>query len=153
MLPTRRPLRRSRPAQITLVATLGLLALVAASLGRQYVAMLYSDSGHALVSKQPVRALQRLRTAEQLDPWSLATQYAVASAYARLDDYSAARAALRRAEQLEPGNYVPPALLGDIATRAGDERAALSDYRRALLLDPLEPALQQAVSTAEAAVR
>ncbi len=147
------PLRRSRPAQITLVATLGLLALVAASLGRQYVAMLYSDSGHALVSKHPVRALQRLRTAEQLDPWSLATQYAVASAYASLDDYPAARAALRRAEQLEPGNYVPPALLGDIATRAGDERAAVSDYRRALLLDPLEPALQQAVSTAEAAVR
>ena len=45
VLTTRAPLRRSRPAQITLVAALGLLALVAASLGRQYVAMLYSDSG------------------------------------------------------------------------------------------------------------
>ena len=75
------------------------------------------------------------------------------SAYARLDDYSAARAALSRAEQLEPDNYVPPALLGDIATRAGDEQAALSDYRRALRLDPLEPALQQAVGAAEAAAR
>ena len=149
----RAPLRRSRSAQITLVATLGLLALVAASLGRQYVAMLYSDSGHGLVSKHPVRALGQLRTAEQLDPWSLATQYAVASAYARLDDYSAAQAALSRAEQLEPDNYVPPALLGDIATRAGHEQAAVSDYRHALRLDPLEPALQQAVGAAEAAAR
>jgi tetratricopeptide (TPR) repeat protein len=149
----RAPLRRSRPAQVTLVVTLGLLALVAASLGRQYVATLYSDSGHGLVPKHPVRALQRLRTAEQLDPWSLATQYDVASAYARLDDYAAARTALRRAQQLEPDNYVPPALLGDIATRAGDERDALGDYRRALRLDPLEPSLQQAVRTAQAAVR
>jgi hypothetical protein len=145
--------RRSRHAQMMLVATLGLLAVVAASLGRQYVAMLYSDSGHRLVTRQPVRALQQLRTAEQLDPWSLATQYAVASAYARLDDYAAAEAALRRAEQLEPGNYVPPALLGDIATRAGDERGALVDYRRALRLDPLEPALQGAVAAAEAPAR
>ncbi len=68
----RAPLRRSRSAQITLVAALGVLALVAASLGRQYVAMLYSNSGQGLVSKHPVRALRQLRTAEQLDPWSLA---------------------------------------------------------------------------------
>lgn len=145
--------RRSRRAQLMLVAALGLLALVAASLGRQYVAMLYSDSGKGLVSKHPVKALQRLRTAEQLDPWSLQTQYAVASAYARLDDYPAARAALLRAEQLEPENYVPPALLGDIATRAGDEAAALAAYRRALRLDPLEPALRQAVQAAREETR
>src|SRR5579863_8318202 len=109
------PARRGRRAQLTLVAVLGLLALVAASLGRQYVAMLYSDSGHALVAKRPVQALQELRTAEQLDPRSLATQYDVAAAYAHLNDYPAARSALLRAEQLEPDNYVPPALLGDIA--------------------------------------
>jgi tetratricopeptide (TPR) repeat protein len=145
--------RRSRRAQVTLVLTLGLLALVAASLGRQYVAMLYSDSGKGLVSRQPVKALQTLRTAEQLDPWSLQTQYAVASAYAHLDDYQSARAALLRAAQLEPENYVPAALLGDIATRAGDRAAALAAYRRALRLDPLEPALAQAVRTAEAANR
>jgi len=145
--------RRDRRAQLMLVVTLGLLALVAASLGRQYVAMLYSDSGKGLVSKRPVQALQTLRTAEQLDPWSLQTQYAVASAYARLDDYRAARAALLGAAQLEPENYVPPALLGDIATRAGDRATALAAYRRALRLDPLEPALAQAVRTAQAANR
>jgi O-Antigen ligase/Tetratricopeptide repeat len=151
--PRRIQVRRGRRAQVTLVVTLGLLALVAASLGRQYVAMLYSNSGKGLVSTRPVRALKTLRTAEQLDPWSLQTQYAVASAYARLDDYQAARAALLRAAQLEPENYVPPALLGDIATRAGDRAAALAAYRRALLLDPLEPELAQAVGTAHAARR
>jgi hypothetical protein len=141
--------RRERRAQPMLVVTLGVLALVAASLGRQYVAMLYSDSGKGLVSTQPVRALKTLRTAEQLDPWSLQTQYAVASAYARLNNYAAARVALVHAEGLEPENYVPPALLGDIATRAGDQATALAAYHRALRLDPLEPALAQAVRTAE----
>jgi tetratricopeptide (TPR) repeat protein len=145
--------RRNRRAQLMLVVTLGLLALVAASLGRQYVAMLYSDSGKGLVSTRPVQALQTLRIAEQLDPWSLQTQYAVASAYARLDDYQAARAALLGAAQLEPENYVPPALLGDIATRVGDRATALAAYRRALRLDPLEPALAQAVRTAQAVNR
>jgi hypothetical protein len=147
------PGRRGRHAQVLLVAMLGVLALAAASLGRQYVSMLYSDSGKGLVSRHPVRALQTLRTAEQLDPWSLQTQYAVASAYARLDDYRAARAALLHAAQLEPENYVPPALLGDIATRAGEPKAALAAYRRALRLDPLEPALQHAVATARAAAK
>ncbi len=137
---------RTRTQQGALVAALGLLALVAASLGRQYVAALYSDSGQGLVSRQPVKALQKLRTAEQLDPWAMQTQYAVASAYARLNGYRAARTALIHAERLEPENYVPPALLGDIATRAGDRGTALAAYRRALRLDPLEPALQAAVT-------
>lgn len=139
-------LRRGRHGQLALVVTLGLLALVAASLGRQYVAVLYSDSGKGLVSQHPLRALQTLRSAEQLDPWSLPTQYAVAAAYARLNDYQAARAALLHAAQLEPENYVPRALLGDIATRGGNRAAALAAYRRALRLDPLEPALQRAVA-------
>lgn len=152
-LAARRRGHRGRRGQLALVAALALLALVAASLGRQYVAMLYSDSGRGLVSRNPLEALQTLRTAEQLDPWSLQTQYAVASAYAHLDDYQAARQALLRAVQLEPENYVPPALLGDIATRAGEPAAALAAYRRALRLDPLEPALQEAVSTARAAAR
>jgi hypothetical protein len=144
---------RTRREQATLVAALGVLALVAASLGRQYVAALYSNSGRALVARQPVKALHKLRTAEQLDPWSMQTQYAVASAYARLNDYAAARDALLRAEQLEPENYVPPALLGDIATRAGDHATALVSYRRALTLDPLEPALQQAALKSTEAAR
>jgi len=144
--------RRGRSGQAALVAAVALLALVAASLGRQYVAVLYADAGEALVPRHPLAALSRLRSSEQLDPFSLQTLYDVASAYARLDDYRAARAALVRAEQLEPDNYVPPALLGDIATRAGRQRAALADYRRALALDPLEPTLHEAVAQAKAAL-
>jgi cytochrome c-type biogenesis protein CcmH/NrfG len=139
------PRGRSRAGQAMLVVALALLAFVAASLGRQYVAALYSNSGQGLVSKDPVQALQKLKTAEQLDPWSMQTQYAVASAYAHLNDYGAARDALLHAQQLEPENYVPPALLGDIATRAGDQATATAAYRRALKLDPREPALQLAV--------
>jgi hypothetical protein len=140
--------RRVLSPQVSLIVALGILALLAASLGRQYVASLYSNSGQALVTKNPVNALHKLRTAEQLDPWSMQTQYAVASAYARLNDYTAARTVLVHAEQLEPENYVPPALLGDIATRAGDPTTALAAYRRALRLDPREPTLQQAVRSA-----
>jgi O-Antigen ligase/Tetratricopeptide repeat len=139
---------RGRAGQAMLVVALTLLAFVAASLGRQYVAALYSNSGHGLVSKDPVQALQKLKTAEQLDPWSMQTQYAVASAYAHLNDYGAARDALVHAQQLEPENYVPPALLGDIATRAGDHATAATAYRRALKLDPREPVLQLAVKDA-----
>jgi hypothetical protein len=144
-VPVPEPRRRGRAEQGILVVSLTLLALVAASLGRQYVAALYSNSGHGLVSKNPVKALQKLKTAEQLDPWSMQTQYAVSSAYARLNDYAGARDALLHAQQLEPENYVPPALLGDIATRSGDHATAAAAYRRALKLDPLEPSLQQAV--------
>jgi O-Antigen ligase/Tetratricopeptide repeat len=138
---------RGRGEQTALILALTVLALVGASLGRQYVAALYSNSGAGQVSKHPVKALQKLKTAEQLDPWSMHTQYAVASAYARLNDYGAARAALLHAQQLEPENYVPPALLGDIATRSGDLATAAAAYRRALRLDPLEPALRQAVKS------
>ncbi len=139
--------------KLALVVVLGILALLTASLGRQYAATLYRLNGQRLVSRTPLQALYRLRTAEQLDPWSMQTQYAVASAYARLDNYSAARATLLHAERLEPDNYVPPALMGDIATRAGDERTALLSYQHALRLDPREPVLQQAVRDAKAALR
>ncbi len=143
--------RRTRAQQAALVASLGTLALVAASLGRQYVAALYSNSAQAIVSGHPVKALQKLRTAEQLDPWSMQTQYAVASAYAHLNDYAAARLALLHAERLEPEDYVPPALLGDIATRAGDHATAAAAYRQALRLDPLEPDLRVAVGNSATA--
>lgn len=145
------PASRWRGARVTVAVGLGALALLAASLGRQYVATLYSNSGRELVASHPRRALRTLTTAEGLDPWSLETQYAVAAAYARLDNYAGARAALLRAAQLEPENFVPRALLGDIATRAGDLRAALDAYRQALRLDPREPVLRRALARARRA--
>jgi hypothetical protein len=154
LLATAAPFPESSPApppgflrsRAALGLALGTVALLAASLGRQYAAALYSDWGMSLMHRRPLSALQTLRTAEQLDPWSMQTQYTVAAAYARLNDYPAARAALRRAEQLEPENFVPPALLGDIAVRAGFKRVALLEYQRALRLDPLDRSLRGAVS-------
>jgi len=143
---------RRRRAQAGLVIGLGLLALVAASIGRQYVGARYELSGAAEIAHNPAGAIRTLATAESLDPFSLQTLYSISSAYARLDDYPAARQALLIAERKEPDNYVPPALLGDLATRKGYERVALSEYRRALRLDPHEPALQSAVKQAEAAI-
>jgi tetratricopeptide (TPR) repeat protein len=145
------PANRSRGARVSVAVGLGALALLAASLGRQCVAALYSNSGGELVASHPRRALRTLTAAEGLDPWSLKTQYAVAAAYARLDNYSGARAALLRAAQLEPENFVPRALLGDIATRAGDPVAALAAYRQALRLDPHEPVLRRALARARRA--
>jgi O-antigen ligase len=144
--------RGSARGRVMLTFSVGALAVVAASLGRQYIAVLYSDSGQALTPRHPVRALRELRIADSLDPWSMQIHYAEAAAYARLDDYTDARDALLHAQRLEPDNYVPPALLGDLAIRAGLPRVALTEYRLALRLDPLEPALRAAVRREERAI-
>lgn len=152
-LAARSPRASAYHGRRTLALGLMALALPAAGLGRQYAAALYSDTGQALAARHPARALGALRTAAALDPWSLQTQYAIATAYAREDDYGGARAALLRAARLEPENFVPPALLGDIAMRAGLPRVAHAEYRRALALDPLEPALRRALRRSEAALK
>jgi hypothetical protein len=139
---------RGRRGRAVLVVGLGVLALVAASIGRQFVASRYAADGAAKLSGSPVAAIHALQTAAQLDPYSLATLYSIASAYARLNDYAGARAALLEAQRREPDNYVPPALLGDLATRRGDRATALAAYRRALRLDPTEPTLIDAVKGA-----
>lgn len=144
---------RDRRGQAILVVGLGVLALVAASVGRQYAATRYRDAGGRKLEAAPAHAIRTLETAESLDPYSLSTLYLIASAYARLDDYPAAHAAIVQAEQLEPDNYVPPALLGDLAFRRGDFTDALVSYRRAQALDPHEPALANAIVRTEAALR
>src|SRR5205823_3692742 len=98
----------------------------------------------------PRAAIGTLTTALRLDPYSLETLYSLASAYARLDDYSDARASLLAAQRREPHNYVPPALLGDLATRRGDFVAAAGAYRRSLSLNPRDPTLRTDLAQAEA---
>lgn len=142
---------RSRRAQVGLVGGLAVLTLLAASIGRQYVASRYAASGESQVAHAPGSALGTLRTAARLDPYSLSTLYALASAYARLDQYRQAWDALLVAEQREPSNYVPPALLGDLAFRHGDLGVALTEYRQAERLDPNDPSLQQSSQAVEAA--
>lgn len=137
---------RRRRHQAPLVLALAGVALLAASVGRQYVATRYAASGQAAIARSPASAIGTLRTAERLDPYSLTTLYSLASAEARLDDYAQARADLVAAERREPSNYVPPALLGDLATRRGLFALALREYRRAEQLDPNDPGLEASVA-------
>jgi O-antigen ligase len=140
------PRRRSRRGQAAAVLALALLALLAASVGRQYAAARYQQAGAAEVASSPRAALGTLIEAEKLDPYSLPTLYSLAAAYAREDNYPAARDTLLVAAAREPGNYVPAALLGDLAVRRGDSALAATEYRRALALNPHDPALRQAVA-------
>jgi tetratricopeptide (TPR) repeat protein len=120
------------------------LALLAASVGRQYVAARYAKAGAERIARAPGSALGPLRKAVQLDPYSLTTLYSLAAAYAELNQYSRSRATLLLAAEREPHNYVTFALLGDLATRHGDSAVAAGEYRRALELNPRDPIVRQA---------
>jgi O-antigen ligase len=135
--------RRSRRAQACAAVALAVLALLAASVGRQYAATRYQEAGVTDLAGSPRAALSTLAEAEKLDPYSLQTLYSLASAYAREDNYPRARDTLLQAQALEPENYVPPALLGDLATRRGDNALAGAEYHRALVLNPNDPELRQ----------
>jgi tetratricopeptide (TPR) repeat protein len=137
---------RSRRGQAGAVLALAVLALLAASVGRQYAATRYQQAGAAEVTNSPRSALSTLTEAEKLDPYSLPTLYSLASAYSREDNYAQARDTLLQAQALEPENYVPPALLGDLATRRGDLSLAAAEYRRARALNP-EAGLSAPVSS------
>jgi O-Antigen ligase len=136
--------------RIALAAGLCAVAVLAASVGRQYAASRFAASGAGQVARSPLAAISTLHTAERLDPYSVTTLYSISSAYARLDAYPAARDALLDAAKLEPDNYVPPALLGDLAMRRGAYRVARGEYARALELNPGDPYL---IQSAEAALR
>ncbi len=130
-----------RRASLWTIPALVVIALLAASIGRQYAATRISQTGLAQVARSPAKAIKTLRRAAQLDPYSLNTLYGLASAYARRDDYPDARDALLVAAAREPRNYVPPTLLGDLAMRRGDYALAAAEYRHAISLDPDDPSL------------
>jgi hypothetical protein len=138
--------KRTRRVQAGVVLALAALALLAASVGRQYAATRYQQAGAADIARSPRAAIGALSEAQKLDPYSLSTLYSLAAAYARQDNYSRARDALLLAAAREPQNYVPPALLGDLATRRGDARLAAIEYRRALALNPYDVQLRQAAA-------
>ncbi len=138
---------RSRRGQAGTVLALAILALLAASVGRQYAATRYQQAGAAEVARSPRAAISTLAEAQKLDPDSLETLYSLAASYAREDNYARARDTLLLAAAREPDNYVPPALLGDLALRRGDTSLAAVEYRRALALNPTDPELLQAVAT------
>src|SRR5436305_14045223 len=82
-----RPVRRSW-GQLALIGSLVLLGLLAASVGRQYVATRYAQAGAAQVTRSPQKAISPLRRPARLDPDAPTTHSAVPSAYARPHDYA-----------------------------------------------------------------
>jgi hypothetical protein len=131
------------------LSALVVIALGAASLGRQYVASRLASSGAGETIRSPAAAISTLRQSLALDPFSLPVRYSLAAAYAAEDDYAQTRDIVLAAAAREPENYVPPALLGDIALRRGQRALAVSEYRRALALDPRDPMLRRALARAQ----
>ncbi len=110
--PARAPVGRSARA-VALAATAGLVIAGGTLTARAVWAEHLRAQASAAVVRDPARAVRRARDALALNPDSLPARYAEAAAYARLDDYARARAALRQAVRREPHNFVPWALLGD----------------------------------------
>ncbi|MEJ7784389.1 MAG: O-antigen ligase family protein [Solirubrobacteraceae bacterium] len=117
---------------------IGGVALLAASalVGRIALADHYRTEGRGKLTSDPVEALRLANRALAFNSQSVPALYIKSAAYARVNRYAAARAALVRAGKLEPSNPLPPTLLGDLSVRRGDIAAAKSAYGLARRLDP-----------------
>jgi hypothetical protein len=132
----------SRPG-IGMVAMVVAVALLVASIGRQYAADWYRrDARDALASGQATLATDRADRALSLNPESLESHYLLAGALARMGDYDGAVIWLRKAAKKESENYLPWALLGDLAVRHGELNLAARRYAIASRLNPLDPTLR-----------
>lgn len=135
-------LRLSRTRRMVVGAGAVLVVVAAAELGRSTLAERNLEQGRsALAAGDAPRALAESGDSLALNGESLPAYYLRASAFARLDEYQAARAALEEAGRLEPHDFVPPALQGDLAVRRRDFGQARRDYRRAAALNPRDPTL------------
>jgi hypothetical protein len=133
----RAPERRLGPWRIVamLVAAVAIIA-AAESVGRIAAADKFRNDARNKLRSDPVEALKLANRSLALNDQSQPAVVVKAAAYARLDDYRDARAALLEGIRLEPHNAVTWALLGDLAVRRRDLRAARRAYRRASTLDP-----------------
>ena len=137
-------------ARIVVVAAGAVIVVFGAVLvGRAALAHRYVSDGRELLASNPAGAIEKARDSLDLNDEALPAYYLEAAAWARLDEYARARAALDAAAAREPHDFVTYALLGDLATRRGDDGQALRDYRRALGLNPRNEALAAAVAEAE----
>ena len=134
--------RSPRVRRLALGAALVVVAVLAASLGRQYGALLYRERAQDAVAARPAAAVRDATRALALNRFDVQAWIVLAAAQARQDRYFDARDALQQAAAAEPFNYVPWALLGDLAVRRGDMRQAGEDYARANALNPLGPPLR-----------
>jgi O-antigen ligase len=137
--------RRTRLA----AAVVGVASVVfLTSLGAMWLADQRRDDARADLQRQPAAALENAKQAVRLDGDNTASWIALAAAEARLDRYTAARAALERAAALEPHDPQPRALLGDLATRARDRALAARSYALAAKLNPRDTTLARLAAEA-----
>ena len=131
---------------LLLVGAVAVIAAAAMSVGRQYAADRYRESGESQLGDDPRAALADANRAIDLDPGDMAARYLRSAAHARFGDYERAREALAEAARREPHNPVPWALLGDLAVRRGDLAQAAQDYSRASELNPKDQYLAEAAA-------
>jgi cytochrome c-type biogenesis protein CcmH/NrfG len=111
------------------------------TVGRSTLAERYRDQAGDALPSDPEQALGRADKALDLNPDSVPSLYVRAAAFARLDRYEDARAALSEATRLEPSNYVTWVLLGDLAVRRGELGLARRAYASAARLNPRDESL------------
>jgi len=121
--------------QVLLIAGVALLAATAL-VGRIALADHYRIEGRGKLTSDPVEALRLANRALAFNSQSVPALYIKSAAYARVNRYTDARAALVLAGELEPSNPLPPTLLGDLSVRRGDIPAARKAYGQARRLDP-----------------
>jgi hypothetical protein len=127
------------PALIPVVAV---AAAAVVLIGRPTLAQHYRSTAQDQLAGDPRAALDRADESLSLNPDAVQAYYAKSAAFARLDEYAAARQAMMEAVRREPHNYVSWALLGDLATRKGSIAGAMAAYRRASRLNPRDRELR-----------
>lgn len=123
-------------------AGIAVLALLAASVGRQFAADWYTEKSQASLASNPEKSYREAAQALSLNASRMDAYYLQAAALARRNDYDGARSKLLAASRREPFNYVPWALLGDLATRRGDRSQATIYYRQASRRNPYDVGLK-----------
>ena len=143
------PWRRSHaaegrsPLRLAAIGACSLVVLSGAVLvGRITLAEKYRKDAEELVRTNPRAALGKARDSLALNDEALPAYYAKAAAYARVNDYGRARAALLEATRREPHDFVTWGLLGDLAVRRGDFDQARRDYGHASRLNPRDEGLK-----------
>jgi hypothetical protein len=131
--------------RLSVIGGLAVLAVLSASVARQYAADWYVERGQGQLAPRPEAALNDASHALQLNPARMDAYYLKAAALARANRYSDARSTLKEATRREPFNYVPWALLGDLAVRRGDTAAAHGAYAEASRRNPFDAALRELV--------
>jgi len=121
------------------VAVLAVAAVGAYVVIRPTLALHERTVASRAVSSDPRSALTHAGASLALDGRAVSTWYVVSAAYARVDRFVPARAALLRALELEPHDFVTWALLGDLESRRGHLAAASQAYRQAAVLNPRDP--------------